>query len=220
MLRGESILRPNRKEDGNPDGGTLLPIPSDEQMSKLFDDTVRDAFAGMPHARSDHYQAARAIYAALSADAGDRDTSVLDTDRWERAIQLATGGVEKYRGRNILMPYGYDPSMFRDGIARRVDDLIQGGRLDEQWTKSKLLDLPLMAVGDGRYTFVVGDALLVDRKGDPVEVDFQTSTAFRTSGHGLRAAAAEPTAAELAEASKAVTGRADPRKQPLKLAKK
>jgi hypothetical protein len=308
MLRGDSILRPNRKEDGSPDGGKLLPMPGEKEMRRVFDDAIRDAYAGMPTARSDHFQAARAIYAAMSADAGDRDTSVLDSDRWEQAIQMATGGVQKYRGRNIVMPYGHDSSTFRDGLARRVDDVVNSGRLGPEWTQSKLLDLPLQAVGDGKYAFIVGDSLLAqkerqdfgrrpdgspkgagflgvlkrpdggvmteysvgveingkemdiptlvptlsndevqqilrmketDRIPDsivekarahaekrlsegkpvfatddespdsfsmrPLIIDFNTSAAFRTSGHGLRAAAAEPTPEELQAASKPAT---------------
>jgi len=219
MLRGESILNPNRKEDGKPDGGELLPLPSPEQMRKAFDDKIRDAFAGMASARSDHFQAARAIYAALSVDAGDRDTSVLDRDRWDQAIDMATGGVQRYRGRNLLMPYGFDLSQFADGLARRVEDLLETGRVDQRWTKSGMLDLPLQAVGDGRYAFVVGDALLVDKEGKVVEVDFQASLPFRTSGHALRAVAEEPTAAELAAAAKPATGRALPRKAAIQVAK-
>lgn len=163
LLRGESILRPNRKEDGSPDGGKLLPMPAEKDMRRIYDDKIRDAYAGMPQARSDHFQASRAIYAALASDAGDRDTSVLDTDRWEHAIQLATGGVQKYRGRNIVMPYGYESSQFKDGLSRRVEDLVGAGRLGPEWTKDKLMSLPLQAVGDGKYAFVVGDGILVAR---------------------------------------------------------
>lgn len=316
LLRGESILRPNRKEDGSPDGGKLLPMPAEKDMRRIFDDKIRDAYAGMPQARSDHFQAARAIYAALSSDAGDRDTSILDPDRWEQSIQMATGGVQKYKGRNIVMPYGYEASQFRDGLARRVQDVVQSGRLGSEWTVDKLLDLPLQAVGDGKYAFVVGDALLAQRERQdfgrrpdgsrkgagflgllkrpdggvsteltigveidgkeidiptlvptlsneeirqvlslkdnekipesvvekavahararmqqgkpvfatdeessenfvmrPLIIDFNTSAAFRTSGHGLRAAAEEPTVDEIQAASSAVTGRAEGRKR-------
>lgn len=212
LLRGDSILRPNRKEDGSPDGGKLLPMPAEREMRRTFDDTVRDAYAGMATARSDHYQAARAIYAALSIDAGDRDTQELDSNRWEQAIQMATGGIDNYRGRRIPLPYGFDHTQFRDGLARRVEAISESGRLEQVWTRSRLLDLPLEAAGDGKYVFKVGDADLVDKTGKVVVVDFESSVPFRTSGHGLRAMAEEPTAAELEAASRPVTGRVLPRK--------
>lgn len=220
MLRGESILRPNRKEDGAPDGGKLLPMPAEKEMRRIFDDKIRDAFAGMPQARSDHFQAARAIYAALSVDAGDRDTSMLDSDRWEQAIQMATGGVQKYRGKNIVLPHGYESSQFRDDLARRVEDLTMSGRLDSKWDRGALLDLPLESAGDGKYVFKVGEADLIDKAGNVVVVDFETSAPFRTSGFGLRAAVEEPTAEELAAAQKPVAGRALPTRKPAVVAKK
>jgi hypothetical protein len=207
LLRGSSILRPNRKEDGSPDGGKLLPLPAETQMRRVFDDKVRDAFAGMPSARSDHYQAARAIYAAMSSESGDRDTSVVDPDRWAQAIKLATGGIEKYRGRNLVLPYGYEFGQFKDELARRVESVVERGTLGPDWTTSRLLDLPLEPVGDGRYVFRVGDAVLADGR-NPVVVDFGTSAPFRTSGHSLKQAIEEPTPAELMEAQRPASFRA------------
>lgn len=234
MLRGESILNPNRKEDGNPDGGTLLPLPSDEQFRKLFDETVRDAYAVSPEARSGHFQAAKAIYAALSVDAGDRDTSLLDRDRWKQSIDMATGGMTDYNGRRIPLPYGVTHDQFRDGLLRRLESLAYSGRINERWGKfgalqldtnfspdqafSRLRSLPLLPVGEGRYALVVGEALLVDAEGKVVEIDFSVSAPFRPSG-GLRLSTDEPTTAELAAAQKPLTGRAIPDKRPLKLAK-
>jgi len=212
LLRGESILRPNRKEDGTPDGGKLLPLPPEGDMRRAFDDKVRDAYAGMPQARSDHFQAARAIYAAISSDAGDRDTSIIDSKRWDEAIRLATGGVEKYRGRNLVLPYGSDLSTFRDGLNRRLEHLAESGQLDQTWTRSKLLDLPLESAGDGKYVLKVGPADLVGKDGRPIIIDFNVSAPLKLSGHGLKAAVQEPTVGEISEASKPVTGRAMRRK--------
>lgn len=206
LLRGDSILRPNRKEDGSPDQGKLLPMPAEKDMRRIFDDQVRDAFAGMPNARNGHFQAARAIYAALSADAGDRDTSILDTKRWEQSIEMATGGFANYGGRRVPLPYGQDFSQFKDGLVRRVEDMLERGTLEGVWTKSKLLDLPLEAAGDGKYKFKIGDADLVDKQGNVVKVDFSQPAAFRTSGYGLKAAAEEPTPAELEQAEKPFLG--------------
>ena len=220
ILRGQHILRPDRKEDGSPSGGKLMQMPPEKEMRRIFDDTVREAYAGMPDARSHHEQAARAIYAALSSDAGDRDTSILDTDRWKQAIKLATGGIEKYRGKNIVLPYGFEYGQFRDGLARRTEDLVASGRLDASWTPGKLLDLPLESAGDGKYVFRAGDAEVVDKQGKRVIIDFQTSPAFRTSGYGLEVQEEEPRPAEIEAAAKAVTGRALPRKKAEKVAAK
>jgi hypothetical protein len=199
MLRGQSILRPNPKEDGKPANGDLLPMPNNDQMRKFFDDKVRDAFAGLPSALEHHYQGARAIYAALSVDAGDVDTSILDSKRWERAIELATGGFVDHGGRRVPRPYGFTDDQFRDGHKRRIEDLAASGRLHDSWGRlgtfavdtdfhledavERLRGLPLEPVGDGRYALKVGDAYLVDKRGERVVLDFGRS-AFRESGHG------------------------------------
>jgi len=172
IVAGQAILSPNRKEDGKPDKGSLIPMPSEKDMRSQFDDYTREAFSGYPQARSDHYQAARAIYAKLSADTGDKDTSVLDSDRWEKSMKLATGGVEKYNGARVVMPYGYEKSQFKDEISRRIDAVAP--ILPEKVTTSKLKDLPLQSYGDGKYVFRVGDDILGDKDGKPIVIDFNT----------------------------------------------
>lgn len=209
MLRGQAILRPPSNADGKPDGG-LLPMPPEGDMRMRYDAYVREAFAGRAEARNAHYQAAKAAYAALSVDAGDRDTKVLDADRFERAMTIAIGPVEKYQGRRVVMPQGYEYSQFRDGLRERIDVVVEGGRLDESWTAARLRDLPLENVGDGRYVLRAGDAVVVDKQGKPVLIDFNLGLPFKTSGHGL-AQREEPSAAELAAAARPVTGRALPR---------
>lgn len=161
LLRGQSILRPSTKTDGKPDGSSLLPMPEEKDMRARFDSVVRDAFAGRGEARNAHYQAARAAYAALSVDAGDRDTKVLNNDRWEKAIETAIGKVENYRGRRVMLPTGYDFSQFRDGVQERLNDAAASGRLLPGWTTARLRDLPLENVGDGRYVLRSGDGVVM-----------------------------------------------------------
>lgn len=171
MLRGQTILRPTKKEDGSPDKGRLWPMPPDTDLRRAFADVEREAFAGHPQARSDVYQAALAIYAARAADEGDA-SGQLDNRRWEQAIGLATGGIERWNGRALLMPYGLDRGTFKTGLYQRIDALATEGRLAEGVTAGKLRDLPLEAIGDGRYVFRQGDGVLVGRDGRPVILDF------------------------------------------------
>ena len=161
MLRGQSILQPSKKADGKPDGGGLYPLPPETDLRMRFDGYVREAFSGKPEARNAHYQAAKAIYAALSVDAGDRDSKVLDADRWEQAITQAIGPIEKYQGRRIVMPHGYTYDLFRDGLRQRLENVVSSGRLDASWTLPRLLELPLENVGDGRYVLKAGDGVVV-----------------------------------------------------------
>lgn len=177
ILRGEAVLRPNRKEDGSPDKGKLWPMPTAQDeatMRRLFSDYERDAFAGHPQARSDHYQAAVAIYAAKSTEAGDA-SGVLDSDRWRESMRLATGGIDRYNGRSVVLPWGMTYGNFKDGVRDRIDAMEQQGQLPEGLTASRLRDMPMESIGDGRYIFRAGDGVLVKKDQGalvPVIIDF------------------------------------------------
>lgn len=181
MLRGQAILRPATKSDGKPDTGHLLPMPKETDMRLAFDNYVREAFAGKPEARSAHYQAAKAAYAAISVDAGDKDTEVFNKDRWKQAMGAALGQVEEYNSRRVVLPTGYDYSQFRDETRARITDAVGQGGLDPSWTEGRLRDLPLESIGDGRYVFRSGDKVVVDKGGRPVILDFNEHFGARSS---------------------------------------
>ena len=173
MLRGQAILHPPKKSDGDPDKGSLIPMPAENDMRRSFDSTVREAFTGMSdNVRSNYYQAARAIYAARSMDAGDKDTTQLNGDRWEEAINLSIGPIEKYNGKRTILPTGYDKSSFKDELRIRVKALAVSGRLAEGMTEDRLEDLPVQPYGDGKYVFVSGDSHLGDKDGQRIIIDF------------------------------------------------
>lgn len=178
ILTGQAILHPNRKEDGSPDKGKVWPMPQDAQMQQLFASNVGDAFAGMPKAQSDHYQVAQSIYAALSADAGD-SSGVLDSKRWDNAIQLATGGVQRWNGQNLVAPYGYTSGQFKDGLRKRVDYAVGTGTLADGMTASRMMDMPLSNIGDGRYVMRAGNGVLVDKTNKPVIIDFNNIPGYQ-----------------------------------------
>lgn len=197
ILRGQAILHPNRKEDGTPDKGHLWPMPQgqdEKTMHQLFTDYERDAFAGHPQARSDHYQAAVAIYAAKSAEAGDA-SGTIDSTRWKDSIKLATGGIERYRGKSIVMPWGVDYGEFKNGVADRIDELAASGRLAEGALPGKLRDLPLENIGDGKYVFRAGDGIMIGKDHLPLVLDFNKPVA---QGVGVA-----PTASEIERATPA-----------------
>lgn len=192
ILRGQALLRPNKHEDGKPEGGKLWPMPPEKDMDKVFNSTERDAFAGHGQLRSTYLQTAKAIYADLSNQAGDA-SGVLDGKRWDQAIQQATGGIEKYKGRGVLMPWGYTYGQFVDGLAQRTEIIAASGRLADGVSASKLRDMPLEIAGDGRYFFKAGDGILVDKQNKPVVLDFNQSLPYHPSGEG-KGAKPEPDA--------------------------
>lgn len=203
ILQGQQILNPNRKADGSPSTGTKL-LPPDKDLANSFRSYERDAFAGYPAARSAYYQTAQAIYAAKAAKAGDY-SQVLDSSRWEESIKLATGGIDKYNGKAIVLPWGQDYGQFRNGLNLRIQDVLTSGRMAEGMTASKLRDMPLEMAGDGRYVFKAGDGVLVDKNNQPVFVDFNREPQIQVPGGA-------PTDQELRDAAKALTGRAKPKK--------
>ncbi len=171
MLQGQAILQPPRKSDGTPEGGKLWPMPAPDKFDLEFKNLERDAFAGHPQARNGYYQSTRAIYAALSAKAGDA-TGDINPDRVEEAFKMATGGVEKYNGKATVMPYGMKKGDFEDQLDARLQYLANSGALAQGMSHSKLSDLPLDAIGEGRYVLRAGDGILVDKQNKPVIIDF------------------------------------------------
>lgn len=127
MLKGQSILNPVRKEDGKPDAGKLWPMPPEKMFDQSFRELEGDAFAASPQFRNAMHQATKAIYAALSSDAGDANPDLVDSDRFKKAFDLATGGVHTHNGRSLLMPYRYDYGDFKDALDSRVRMLVHKG---------------------------------------------------------------------------------------------
>ena len=171
MLQGQELLRPKTKEDGKPDQGKLWPMPADKDLRSQFQSAEGDVFAGKGAFRDASYQATLAIYAKMSEEAGDTK-GVLDSNRFEKAMKMAVGEVTGYRGRQTILPYGMEYSDFKRSMNLRIDDIVRTGRLAEGVNSSKLRDMPVDAIGDGRYSFRVGSGYLVDKNGKRVEVNF------------------------------------------------
>jgi len=180
ILKGQSIMNPPTRQDGKPDTGKLIPMPAETEFRREFDRYVRDAYSSMPQARSDFYQTSKAIYAALASEAGDKDTRVLERSRFEDAMKLATGGVDRYKGRNFVLPWGHTYGQFKDGVKERIDLLEKSGALSKDMPASRVRDLPVQNVGDGRYVFTSGDGVLVGKDGRPIVIDFSPAAPFRT----------------------------------------
>lgn len=177
MLRGQSILHPKGNDDGSPNKGKLWPMPQGKDegtMRTMFVQQVGDAYAGMPKAQSDLFQAAQAIYAAKVSDKGDA-TGVLDADTWRSAITLATGGVDKYNGKSTVLPWGMPYKDFKNQVEARISAIAASGSLADGVTAGRLGDMPLQAVADGKYVLRAGDGVLVDKNNRPVVIDFSTA---------------------------------------------
>jgi len=179
ILAGQEILRP--KKDGKPDQGKLWPMPPDTDMRKEFQGIERDAFAARPEQRNAIYQAALAVYAKRTADAGDA-SGVINSSRFDQAIQDVAGQIVKWNGKGTALPYGMDQSGFKNALRAHSQQLVDQGAVSPLIGVDGLMDLPLEQIGDGRYVFRSGQSALVSMSGQPVIVDFNNPIPWRSSG--------------------------------------
>lgn len=171
MLRGQAILSPNRKEDGSghQGGRSLVAMPEERLLLSDFNAAAGDAFKGKEQSADAFYQAAKAIYAARSAEEGDY-SGTLDSKRWKASIRLATGGIEPHNGARIVLPYGMGYDVFQNTLKDRAAEVVKATPpLNAE--VAELLRLPLENVGDGRYLFRRGAGYVVDKNGRPLTVD-------------------------------------------------
>lgn len=142
MLKGEQLLNPSKgqkAEDGRTKGFPM-PKESDEKVMRTrFSDAVGEVFAGAPQAYDAQLQAARAVYAGLSADKGDF-SGELDSKRWAEAMNR-TMPIGKFNGSPILKPWGMDDDVFKDRIANAFPQALKAAGLPAE-----------MAGATGRYT--------------------------------------------------------------------
>lgn len=115
VLRGQEAIKINPKY-----------APSTEKqddVTAMMAAFPRDSMApDLAQAYEDHTQAARAIYADLSNQVGDM-SGTFNPDRWQRAVNSATGGLVEFRGKKVVAPeYGMDQSGFEKLLNRLTDD--------------------------------------------------------------------------------------------------
>lgn len=168
MLRGEALINPSagdRKADGK---GKPMVMPKDKDLTGVFEGLAGEAYRARPDAHNIAMQSARAVYAALSADAGDY-SGELDGTRWRQSVELATGGFTNIGGVNVVRPYGMEEGEFKTAVAGELGKLSQSGRVT--LTKPMLSRMQLESAGDAKYLVRSGTGYLLDKTGSPVLID-------------------------------------------------
>ena len=170
LLRGESYLSVPEGEKKR------VELPKDSDFQMAFDDAAGDAYAGHAQARDMDYRNTLRIYAALAADEGvyAGKAEGIDSDRFERALMLATGGVDEYQGRNIILPRGMDVDALADKATTQLRTMNKAGELAAKFTDTQLGRLQLEnATQGGRSGYYVrqGSGYLLDKHYRPVFVD-------------------------------------------------
>lgn len=157
LLEGRAIVR---------DGSFKMPTEKagSISMQQTFNEYVGDAIEpGASSAREDTFKAASAVYAKLAKDARTLDGNI-DTDIYEKAVRLVTGGVVEHAGYKTIPPYGMSDDVFNDRArsakfaAEKANDAPAGG----------FAAMQMRAIGPNRYELLNGQRRQIGKDGAPI----------------------------------------------------
>ncbi|MDE8858244.1 hypothetical protein [Klebsiella pneumoniae] len=153
-----------------------ITMPKENDMRLEFSNTVKDAFAGDAQGASMAYDVAKDYYAGVMAQKGDL-SGELDSDVWEQAINVATGGVHDYNGMgNVLLPWGMSSEQFDKEVNQAWETQVTGAGV-----KAPPGRYGLQSYGDSQYLVKLGTGYLLKQDGTPVVIDL-TQQRQRFSG--------------------------------------
>ncbi|WP_448196095.1 hypothetical protein [Raoultella planticola] len=153
-----------------------ITMPKENDMRLEFSNTVKDAFAGDAQGASMAYDVAKDYYAGVMAQKGDLSGD-LDSDVWEQAINVATGGVHDYNGMgNVLLPWGMSSEQFDKEVNQAWETQVTGAGV-----KAPPGQYGLQSYGDSQYLVKLGTGYLLKQDGTPVVIDL-TQQRQRFSG--------------------------------------
>lgn len=153
-----------------------ITMPKENDMRLEFSNTVKDAFAGDAQGASMAYDVAKDYYAGVMAQKGDL-SGELDSDVWEQAINVATGGVHDYNGMgNVLLPWGMSSEQFEKEVNQAWETQVTGAGV-----KAPPAQYGLQSYGDSQYLVKLGTGYLLKQDGTPVVIDL-TQQRQRFSG--------------------------------------
>ncbi|HAK6117887.1 TPA: hypothetical protein H2R31_002929 [Salmonella enterica] len=155
-----------------------MPMPPDEGeqgMRAAFNNIVGTAYAGHPDVAMQMYDIAKDVYAGLMEQKGNY-TGTLDTEAWNKAINLTTGGITNFNNSNVPVPWGMSSDQFQDEAKTRLMDAIKARSNTkgdaEFFYNQNVNQFGLQNAGFGRYYVTLGNGFFLDRSGKPVELDF------------------------------------------------
>ncbi|ART02374.1 transglycosylase SLT domain-containing protein [Klebsiella pneumoniae] len=156
ILQGYRALSPSAQDKKS--GVTPITIPSDQKMQESFNDLVGDAFPMSSQERQRAYGLFKSAYAGEllnnpDLDSGDRADAAKSVDDKiaGKAILYATGGVLKYRGTDVVAPYGMGEDDFTSKMDNARAEAFKGLGSPSNFAPVKL--------PSGRYGFRIGNRL-------------------------------------------------------------
>ncbi|HFZ9108566.1 TPA: hypothetical protein ACIPVM_000075 [Salmonella enterica subsp. diarizonae serovar 50:k:z35] len=155
-----------------------MPMPPDEGeqgMRAAFNNIVGTAYAGHPDVAMQMYDIAKDVYAGLMEQKGNY-TGTLDTDAWNKAINLTTGGITNFNNSKVPVPWGMSSDQFQDEAKTRLMDAIRArsnAKGDAEFFYNQNVNqFGLQNAGFGRYYVTQGNGFFLDKSGKPVVLDF------------------------------------------------
>lgn len=155
-----------------------MPMPPDEGeqgMRAAFNNIVGTAYAGHPDVAMQMYDIAKDVYAGLMAQKGNY-TGALDTEAWNKAINLTTGGISNFNNSTVPRPWGMSSDQFQDEAKTRLMDAIKARSNvkgdAEFFYNQNINNFGLQNAGFGRYYVTQGNGFFLDKSGKPVVLDF------------------------------------------------
>lgn len=156
ILQGYRALSPSAQDKKS--GVTPITIPSDQKMQESFNDLAGGAFPMSSQERQRVYGLFKSAYAGEllnnpDLDSGDRADAAKSVDDKiaEKAILYATGGVLKYRGTDVVAPYGMGEDDFKSKMDNARAEAFKGLGSPSNFAPVKL--------PSGRYGFRIGNRL-------------------------------------------------------------
>ena len=172
LFRGDAILRQSGDEK-EADGKLSIPMPDGADMRSAFNRKVGDAYKGNLAAEDQAYKVFRTAYAGLMEKTGAGKGS-MDNATANDAVDIATGGLAKWRDQKIPLPWGMSDKVFRERINRGWygEGDVQGfGEKFNSLKGTDPTDWNLMVAGDGAYFLVRGNVpALADDGATPIRV--------------------------------------------------
>ncbi|MBI2798973.1 MAG: hypothetical protein HYX63_01600 [Gammaproteobacteria bacterium] len=173
ILRGESYLNVPWGEKPK------VEMPSETGAAgfqSMFDESTNGVYNNHAQARDLDYRNTLRIYAALAAQDGVYAGKIdkVDSDRFQKALDLATGGIEDYKGKSIQLPRGVSREELDRTVTLNLDMLHDHKALAGDFTKSQLHNLQLENTAqNGVYGYLVkqGSGYLLDKHYRPVFID-------------------------------------------------
>lgn len=172
LLEGERYLNVPEGESKK------IQMPVSGDLIDEFESMTEGAYGPNAMVRDHDFQNWQRIYAALSVQEGaytQKDDGV-DKDRAQRALAMATGGVDEYNDANVVLPRGMDVDQFGRRVRSQLRAMAAGGMISGGLTPAQLDRLPVqIATRNGRpgYRVMQGGSYLLDPSGVPVFLDLE-----------------------------------------------